>query len=130
MPPHRIRGFARRYLGLSDVDRVLDEHYLAVMREMHASVGYPRAYTSTVRSLARPEFFRPADELTARLAATGLPVLLIWGARDRLLPVERARLAHDRLPGSRLAVIEGAGHAPQSEQPEEFNRVLEDFLVT
>jgi pimeloyl-ACP methyl ester carboxylesterase len=32
------------------------------------------------------------------------------------------------IKGSRLAVIEGAGHTPQAERPEEFNRVLDKFL--
>jgi pimeloyl-ACP methyl ester carboxylesterase len=36
--------------------------------------------------------------------------------------------AHALFPDSRLAVIEGAGHTPQAERPEEFNRVLNDFL--
>ena len=88
-----------------------------------------RAYAATLRSLATPESYR-TDLLLARLAETGLPVLLVWGEDDRLLPLARARLAHRRLPGSRLEVIAGAGHAPQAEQPEAFNDVLERFLAS
>ncbi len=130
LPADAIRGGARRFLGLrGDVDRVLDEPYLARLREMHAAEGYPRAYTATVRSLANPDAYR-SDSLLARLAGTGLPVLLIWGEGDRLLPLARVRLAHQRLPGAQLEVIQGAGHAPQAERPEEFNRVLERFLAS
>lgn len=130
LPPPAIRLYARRFLGVpGDVGRILDDRYLAGLREMHGSDGYPRAYASTVRALARRESYE-ADSLVTRLAGTGLPVMLIWGAGDRLLPLERAREAHRLLPGSRLEVIDGAGHAPQAERPDAFNRSLEDFLAT
>lgn len=129
LPPAAIRRYARRYLRVpGDVERLLDESYLTAMREMHATEGYPRAYLSTVRALARRESYQ-SDLLLAGLRASGLPVMLVWGEGDRLLPLARAREAHRQLPGARLEVIEGAGHAPQSEQPDQLNRVLEDFLA-
>lgn len=129
LPPERLRDLARRYLGIAgDVDRVLNEHYLADLREMLRAEGYPEAYAATVRSLASPALLRASDQLMSRLAATGLPVLLIWGAHERLFPLAEVEIAHGRLPGSRLVVIPDAAHSPQAENPEEFNRVLEDFL--
>jgi pimeloyl-ACP methyl ester carboxylesterase len=128
LPPHAIRHYARRYLRVpGDLDRIMDESFLAGMREMHATAGYPRAYASTVRSLAGRESLS-ADTLVARLAATGIPVMLVWGEGDRLLPLARARRAHRLLPGARLEVIAGAGHAPQSERPDAVNRLLQDFI--
>ncbi|HKA50079.1 MAG TPA: alpha/beta hydrolase [Candidatus Dormibacteraeota bacterium] len=128
LSPAQVRRYARRFMGVSgDVERVLDDVYLSGLREMHATDGFPRAYVSTVRALARPEAYR-ATPLMARLAECGLPVLLIWGAKDRLLPLARARAALEALPGARMEVIEDAGHTPQVERPEEFNRVLEDFF--
>ena len=53
---------------------------------------------------------------------------LIWGADDPLFPLEHATRAHAMIRDCRLAVIEGAGHTPQAERPEEFNRVLHTFL--
>lgn len=125
LPPHAIRRYAGRYLG----HRGLDEPYLAALREMYATEGYPRAYASTVRALIRRETYR-VDSLLDRLSTTGLPVMLIWGEGDRLLPLARARKARERLAGARLEVIQGAGHAPQTERPEAFNRALDDFLAT
>jgi pimeloyl-ACP methyl ester carboxylesterase len=130
LPAGAIRQGAGRFLGVrGDVDRLLSEAYLASLREMHAAEGYAQAYAATVRALASPDVYR-SDSLLARLAGTRLPVLLIWGEGDRLLPLARARLAHRRLPGARLEVIEGAGHSPQAEQPDEFNRILERFLAS
>jgi pimeloyl-ACP methyl ester carboxylesterase len=131
LPARRIRHYAGRYLGvMGDLERTLDEQYLAGLREMHSSHGYPRAYVATVRSLAHPRSLLAAEPLMARLGQTGLPVLIIWGARDRLLPLDRARAAQRLIPASRLEVIENAGHSPQSEAPDEFNSVLEDFVAS
>jgi pimeloyl-ACP methyl ester carboxylesterase len=46
--------------------------------------------------------------------SSGLPTLLIWGDRDRIIPVAHGYAAHDALPGSRLEVLPGVGHFPKS----------------
>jgi pimeloyl-ACP methyl ester carboxylesterase len=56
------------------------------------------------------------------------PVLLVAGRNDACIPVRHSLAAHRLLPGSRLAVIE-AGHFPHLEQPENFTRVLLEFLA-
>lgn len=124
-----IRRVARRFLGFSgDLERTMDDAYLAELRELHEAEGYHQAYLATVRSLARPGPLTGEADLVTRLAKTGIDVLLVWGSQDPLFPLEHAERAHRKLPGSRLAVIEGAGHTPQAERPDEFNRVLESFL--
>jgi pimeloyl-ACP methyl ester carboxylesterase len=124
-----IRRLARRYGGFSgDLERTMDDAYLAELRELHEAAGYHEAYLATVRSLARPGPLAQGPDLVAALARTEIPILLVWGAEDPLFPLEHADRAHRELPGSRLAVIEGAGHTPQAERPDEFNRVLESFL--
>jgi pimeloyl-ACP methyl ester carboxylesterase len=128
-PPQTVRRFAGRYLRASgDLERTMDDAYLAGVRELHEAEGYHAAYLATLRSLARPGAIAQGRDVVARLARTRLPVLLVWGAEDPLFPVEHAERAHLELPGSRLAVIEGAGHTPQAERPDEFNRVVEAFL--
>jgi pimeloyl-ACP methyl ester carboxylesterase len=106
----------------------MDDAYLAELLELHEAEGYHRAYLATVRSLARPGPLARAPDVISGLAQTGIPILLVWGARDPLFPLEHAERAHRDLPGSRLAVIEGAGHTPQAERPDEFNGVLDSFL--
>jgi pimeloyl-ACP methyl ester carboxylesterase len=60
--------------------------------------------------------------------AEGLPVLIVWGARDPVIPVQHAESAHEATPGSRLEIFEGTGHLPQVEAPEHFVTVLERFM--
>ena len=70
------------------------------------------------------------DVVGPRLAALqdGPPVLLIWGREERAVPLETGLAAHELLPGSELAVIDAASHAPYFEHPEEFDRILLHFL--
>jgi pimeloyl-ACP methyl ester carboxylesterase len=60
--------------------------------------------------------------------AANLPTLIMWGARDTLIPVSHARAAADAIPGSRLVVFEDTGHFPHCEAPERFVDVLVDFV--
>ncbi|RYF76560.1 MAG: alpha/beta fold hydrolase [Comamonadaceae bacterium] len=64
-----------------------------------------------------------------RLAEVGTPVLLVWGAEDKTVPPSVGRTVRKALPGSRLAVLDGAAHTAYYEKAELFNRVLSDFLA-
>jgi pimeloyl-ACP methyl ester carboxylesterase len=55
-------------------------------------------------------------------------VLVIVGSEDSLTPVAEGEIMHKALRGSRLEVIEGAGHLSNLEQPRLFNTALSDFL--
>jgi pimeloyl-ACP methyl ester carboxylesterase len=57
-----------------------------------------------------------------------IPTLIIWGLHDRTVPVAHGRFMAQQIPGARLEVIERAGHMPFLEKPEEFSRLVLDFL--
>ena len=130
--PSLIRRVAARYAGAtSDLERAMDDAYLKDLRELYATDEFHNAYLSTVRSLVNPRaLFGGHHDVTTRLNEIKIPLQLIWGADDPLFPVAHATRAHSLVEHSRLAVIEGAGHSPQAERPEEFNRVLLDFLAS
>ncbi|MBZ0253449.1 MAG: alpha/beta hydrolase, partial [Candidatus Methylomirabilis sp.] len=56
------------------------------------------------------------------------PTLIVWGAEDRIFHPRNALAWSRRIPGSLMAVIPRAGHAPFLERPEAFNRVIGEFL--
>jgi pimeloyl-ACP methyl ester carboxylesterase len=56
------------------------------------------------------------------------PVLLIWGERDGAVDPRSAKELMRRLPNAQLKLFPGVGHLPYEEAPEEFNRVVLDFL--
>jgi pimeloyl-ACP methyl ester carboxylesterase len=130
VPAPVIRRVAGRYVGASaDLTRTMDDRYLSNLRELYAAEGYHDAYLATVRSLVTPRaIFGAQYDVSGRLHEIKAPLQLIWGADDPLFPVSHAIRAHALVEHSRLAVIEGAGHTPQAERPEEFNRVLHTFL--
>ena len=57
---------------------------------------------------------------TGPLAKPPVPTLLLWGAQDGLIPLEQAQELQQSIPRAELISIEGAGHMPQVERPEEF----------
>lgn len=61
-------------------------------------------------------------------AIAGLPALLLWGDRDRVIPLSSAAPLQRQFRHCRLLVLEGAGHLPYEEMPQEFNRAVLEFL--
>jgi pimeloyl-ACP methyl ester carboxylesterase len=66
--------------------------------------------------------------LENELASFPLPVDLIWGASDRLVPLDYAKRLESQLPHCTLTTIDRCGHAPQFERPQEFTRALLKIL--
>jgi pimeloyl-ACP methyl ester carboxylesterase len=58
-----------------------------------------------------------------------VPTLIVWGGRDRFVPVRHARRAAALIPGARLVVLPAAGHSPNWETPDELVAALEAFLA-
>ncbi|WP_138760800.1 alpha/beta fold hydrolase [Modestobacter altitudinis] len=68
---------------------------------------------------------------TDRLYLTAaLPLLLVWGGRDPVIPVAHGETLHAQLPGSTLVVFDRAGHFPQVEDPGRFAGVVGEFVRT
>ena len=63
-----------------------------------------------------------------RLAEIDVPTMVIAGECDQPTPPQRMELYRDGIKGARMAVVEGAGHLPNVEQPDGFNRALAEFL--
>jgi len=57
-----------------------------------------------------------------------VPVQLIWGDLDAVIPVEHARMAHSAMPGSRLEIFARSGHFPFHDDPDRFVEVVEKFI--
>ncbi len=62
------------------------------------------------------------------LTTLQMPTLLVWGAQDRLTPLDVAHRFHALIPNSTLQIVDACGHAPMIEQPERFNAIARSFL--
>jgi pimeloyl-ACP methyl ester carboxylesterase len=107
-PSADVAEFARGYASLADAPR--RSAFLATLRAVVGTDG---------------QRVEAGDRL---YLAEGVPVLIIWGRRDRVIPVAHAEHAHEAIPDSRLEVFDAAGHMPQLEAPARFVAVLERFL--
>lgn len=56
------------------------------------------------------------------------PTLIVWGANDRVFPLQQAYAGKEEIPNAGLYVMERCGHIPNLEQPEEFNSAVLEFL--
>ena len=108
-PGADVAEVARGYGSLVDRDR--RAAFLATLRGVVGSGG---------------QRVRASDRL---YLAEGMPVLIVWGARDPMIPVRHGEHAHEAMPGSRLEIFEGAGHLPQVEAPERFVATVERFMT-
>lgn len=72
----------------------------------------------------------PRDrDLDAHLAEIHVPTLLLWGARDRWIPLSFGRRLERGIAGAELRVYDDAGHVPMEEKPLETARDVETFLA-
>ncbi|HEX8074134.1 MAG TPA: alpha/beta fold hydrolase [Thermoleophilaceae bacterium] len=98
-----------------------------------------RGYQSLSNAEARNAFIqtvRAVIDLTGQRVdasdrlylSSKMPTLIVWGERDRIIPVGHAHAAHAAMPGSHLELFEESGHFPQLDDPLRFGRVLSAFL--
>jgi len=65
----------------------------------------------------------------AKLNQIAAPTLVIWGAGDRLLPVQLGEEIRASIQLARLQVVHGAGHNPMWDQPVVFNQAILSFMA-
>jgi pimeloyl-ACP methyl ester carboxylesterase len=103
---------------------------LAEVGRAYATLADPvrrKAFLSTLHAVVGTDGQRVAA-LDRLYLAESLPMLIIWGERDPIIPVAHGRAAHAQLPGSRLEVFPDAGHIPMQESPGRFAASLQRFL--
>ena len=86
-----------------------------------------------LHGVGTPGFVPALDALTSypireRLSKILCPTLIVWGEKDRLVPLRDAYEFQRLIADSRLIVYEDTGHVPMLERPERFNRDLRTFL--
>ena len=64
-----------------------------------------------------------------RIGTLGVPTLILWGGRDRLIPPAVGQAFESRIAGSRRVVFEDLGHVPQEEDPARTVEPVREFLA-
>jgi pimeloyl-ACP methyl ester carboxylesterase len=104
---------------------------IAEMAQGYASLSNAEgraAFIHTVRAVIDPMGQR--INATDRIyLASKMPTLIVWGRRDRIIPVAHAEPAHKGMPGSHLELFDDSGHFPHLDDPLRFARTLSQFLA-
>jgi pimeloyl-ACP methyl ester carboxylesterase len=130
LPVVRLLGRVTfRTLQVTGTDIGRDADALVRLFEALPDGGARGAFSRTLRSVVdwRGQVVTLRDR--AYLSAD-VPVLLVWGAHDAVIPVAHAELAAAALPQARVEIFDEAGHFPHHHDPERFNRLLVDFVAT
>jgi pimeloyl-ACP methyl ester carboxylesterase len=88
-----------------------------------------RAFVHTIRAVIDVAGQRVSARDRLYLAEE-VPTLIVWGDRDGVIPVTHAHVAHELMPGSRLEIVEGAGHFLPLSHPDQLEASMRDFLTT
>jgi pimeloyl-ACP methyl ester carboxylesterase len=120
----RLAGNVLRRLGLragTDIEEIARGHATL------SDGGARGAFVHTLRSVVDPGGQRV--NASNRLYLTKhLPLLLMWGEHDSLIPAAHGRATQEQVPDSRLELFADSGHFPQLDEPERFLDVLIDFI--
>lgn len=121
------------------IGQMTRDGFAAVLREAgpdfpdEAIDEYWKAFADGQRRRAQLELYRSGDfdklrPYEGKLAALGLPALVLWGAGDRFAPVAAAERFHRELPDSELVVLDDAAHFVYEEVPERTAEEVIAFL--
>ncbi len=78
--------------------------------------------------LARAYRLPDAPQLDATLRSLDIPVLIVWGAGDRILPLRLLDSYRAAIPGAQIRILPDCGHVPQEEMPVATAAAMKDFL--
>ncbi len=87
-----------------------------------------------IRGAGKPGFMQALQDtleypVRERLPEIACPTLIVWGEKDRLIPVRDADVFAELIPNSRKVIFEDTGHVSMIERPAAFNALLRDFLA-
>lgn len=106
------------FLSMSDYykdDHEIRRAYSYVMKNMVSFYGQPKNGAKLIYSI------------TKKIKKKKVPVLVIWGKQDQVIPYEHGRVAK-RLTNGKLELIDKCGHMPYFEYPDLFNKIVIKFL--
>jgi pimeloyl-ACP methyl ester carboxylesterase len=123
-----LEGIGRRLDARGSARGVNVRAVVRALRPLQAP-GARDAFLQTLRSVIdiRGQRVSARDRL---YLLGSVPSLIVWGERDRTIPIEHGRAAHAEIPNSRFRTLPKAAHFPHLEDPEGLAAVLGEWLTT
>jgi pimeloyl-ACP methyl ester carboxylesterase len=115
-------------LALRGADAGVTHEDIAALSRLNSQPGSARAFARSVRDVIdwrgqRRNFLERVHDLRAIP-----PLLVVWGDRDAIIPIEQGRAFAASMEGAAFKTFEGCGHYPHNQRPAELVRVLREFL--
>jgi pimeloyl-ACP methyl ester carboxylesterase len=123
-------AWASLYSFYADLDSLSPTDRDFLRRRVMARVESPsqeQAYFASYRSLVRT-YLTASPRLARKIRDYKGKILLLWGEKDRIMPLSSVEPFKTLRPDAELQVIPGAGHLPQQEKPEETAQLMTEFI--
>ena len=125
LTPRRVRRALRFVYADSSL---IDDEEVDRIIEISELPGSRQAFLEIAHKVIGLRGLRPGLGLGDIPADIDAPTLIMWGRRDRIIPVSHAERAHQAIPGSEVVIFDDCGHCPQLEVPELFTETVLRFL--
>ena len=105
--------------------QIITEEYFENATRFHKIKGT----TEAMLYITRKQFFGTLLEEIKKLSLKNIPILIVWGREETSIPLSTGEEMHRILKGSRLEILDQAGHCAQDDQSELFNQLVLDFIT-
>lgn len=132
--PHRFRRstverqFWEMFADRDGIDPSVADVAVDEFQRIYGSAGARYAFLASARNIYLDAPFG-RHGFYPRLAELKAPALFMWGSHDKIIPAGFKRQVSEWLPGAEQIVLEGCGHVPQIERPEQTNGLLRRFFA-
>ena len=103
---------------------IITDEYLENATRFHKIKGT----TEVMLYVTRKQFFDTLIEEIKTLGSMDVPIMIAWGREEKAIPVPIGEQLHKILKGSRLEILDQAGHCAHIDQPDRFNQLVLEFL--
>lgn len=120
--PQVVRPWAR--IAYANAEAVTDE-LVEILAGPAQDRGSAQAFCAILKAMTNPKF---GPKVKSVLPTLKIPMLLIWGKQDRMIPYALAQQFATYNPGLEFVEIDNAGHCPHDECPEQVNQTILSWL--
>ncbi|MEA2126822.1 MAG: hypothetical protein QOI80_3604, partial [Solirubrobacteraceae bacterium] len=120
--------FWSMFADRDQVDPVLADIVVDEFERIYHNPGARLAFLASARSIYLEKPFG-ATGFYPRLSQLEAPAMFVWGTGDKLIPAAFSRHVEQWLPSAEQIVLEGCGHVPQVERPDQTNGLIRRFFA-
>jgi len=122
----RRPSILRRWVAIAyEDDTAVTDELVEILHAPACDRGAGDAFYSLFKSVRQPQF---APSMKTLLPTLNIPILLVWGRQDRMVPFSLAESFVNLNPRLELVEFNPAGHCPHDECPEQFNTLFLNWL--